>query len=628
MNSKRDVSGRPPPRGGSRARKPQDSGKPLQRLVAALFPPMLSRLLPDPIFVHDHDGRILMVTDSACASVQYSREALLSMNVVDLDQSFDLSAAQAAWSRMDSGVRHTLRGTHRRMDGSRFPVQIHLHVEEHRGQRIYFASVHDLSEQLRQEEHLRARALDLGNVFSSMAEGLVLQAKDGRIIEANPAAERILGLSRDELLGKTSIDPDWRCIREDGSPFPGEEHPGMVTLRTGRPISGALMGVYDRSPSLRWISINTQPVLGGSETIAVLATFTDVTAERRVSEELRVARSDLRGIIDAVPVGISSWDTQPVCRFANADFAARVGIPAEQLQGMPMDRVLGLERYQADLSHIRAALAGESCMKGYSEVRPDGSISYVQVYFIPTVTNGKVAGFTALGMDTTELATAANRGRELALRMDAVREEERRSLSVELHEGLAQDLFAIKLGLESLKAHAKGRAGVTEACADLGAALDKCLERTRQYANELRPTALKHLNAADAIQSCIRSFAENSPLIIRMSVAGAIPDLDEEGRWMLYRAAEEALTNVALHANATTVAISLESDAQWVQMTVVDDGVGISEPALSKNGALGLFGLGERLAVIGGSLTIRGSESGTHMSVKIPISGRSPSPSR
>lgn len=625
MNSKRDVSGRSSLRGSSRARRPQDAGKPLQRLVAKLFPPMLSRLLPDPLFVHDHSGRFLMVTDAACASVQYSREVLLSMSVVDLDQSFDLSAAQAAWSRMDPGVRHTLRGTHRRKDGSRIPVQIHIHVEEHRGQRIYFASVHDLSEQLRQEEQLRTRALDLANVFSSMAEGLVLQARDGRIIEANPAAERILGLSRDELLGKTSIDPVWRCIREDGSHYPGEKHPSMETLRTGRPITGAVMGVHDRGPGLRWLSINTQPVLGDSETIAVLTTFIDVTAERRLSEELRVARSDLRGIIDAVPVGISAWDAQAVCRFANADFAARVGIPAEQLMGMTIDLALGRERYQADLSHIRAALAGETCMKGYSEVRPDGSISYAQVYFIPTVTNGRVSGFTALGMDTTELSTAANRGRELAVRMDAVREEERRSLSAELHEGLAQDLFAIKLGLESLKAHANGRAGVTEACVELGAALGKCLERTRQYANDLRPTALKHLNAADAIQSCVRSFAENSPLIIRMSVAGAIPDLDEEGRWMLYRAAEEALTNVALHANATTVTLSLESDAQWVQMTVVDDGVGISEPALSKNGALGLFGLGERLAAIGGSLTIRGSESGTRMTVKIPLPGRSPS---
>ncbi|MBK9250462.1 MAG: PAS domain S-box protein [Proteobacteria bacterium] len=376
--------------------------------------------------------------------------------------------------------------------------------------RIYFASVHDLSEQLRQEEHLRARALDLGNVFVSMAEGLVLQAKDGRIIEANPAAERILGLSRDELLGKTSIDPDWRCIREDGSPFPGEEHPGMVTLRTGRPISGALMGVYDRSASLRWIRINTQPVLGGSETIAVLATFTDVTAKRRVSEELRVARSDLRGIIDAVPVGISSWDTQPVCRFANADFAARVGIPAEQLPGMPMDRAIGLERYQADLAHIRAALAGETCMKGYSEVRPDGSVSTPKCISYPLSPTARCRDSPRLQWIPPSFPMPRTAAGELAIRMDAVREEERRSLSLELHEGLAQDLFAIKLGLESLKAHAKGRAGVTEACADLGAALDKCLERTRQYANELRPTALKHLNAADAIRSCIRNFAENS----------------------------------------------------------------------------------------------------------------------
>ncbi len=84
-----------------------------------------------------------------------------------------------------------------------------------------------------------------------MSEGLVFQPQNGQIVDANSAAERILGLSRDQLLSKASMDPNWQAIREDGTPFPGSEHPAMVTLRTGQPIHNQIMGVRTPAAGLR-----------------------------------------------------------------------------------------------------------------------------------------------------------------------------------------------------------------------------------------------------------------------------------------------------------------------------------------------------------------------------------------
>lgn len=81
------------------------------------------------------------------------------------------------------------------------------------------------------------------SVVASMAEGVVFQAVDGRIVETNEAALAIEGRTEDEMIGKTSESEEWGAIREDGTEFPGDEHPSMVTLRTGEPQTGVVMGL-------------------------------------------------------------------------------------------------------------------------------------------------------------------------------------------------------------------------------------------------------------------------------------------------------------------------------------------------------------------------------------------------
>jgi PAS domain S-box-containing protein len=106
--------------------------------------------------------------------------------------------------------------------------------------------------------------------------GVVVQSAEGTIVEANAAAERILGLTRDQMMGRTSVDPRWRSVRRDGTPFPGADHPSMRAIREGG-IQRELMGVHKPDGSVTWIEIEARRVADQPES-PVFACFVDVTA--------------------------------------------------------------------------------------------------------------------------------------------------------------------------------------------------------------------------------------------------------------------------------------------------------------------------------------------------------------
>jgi two-component system, cell cycle sensor histidine kinase and response regulator CckA len=154
------------------------------------------------------------------------------------------------------------------------------------------------------ESHLQAAQPEVGGgeslhpitpkealeLFETMADGVVYQSADGRIIRANPAAERLLGVTMDELLSRDSSDPRWQAIREDGSPFPSEAHPSMIALRTGREVRNVIMGIYHpREESRRWLKVSAVPRFRpGEETpYQAYTTFSDVTEQLRITALLR-----------------------------------------------------------------------------------------------------------------------------------------------------------------------------------------------------------------------------------------------------------------------------------------------------------------------------------------------------
>lgn len=145
--------------------------------------------------------------------------------------------------------------------------------------------------------------------LDAQSEGCVVMVSSGEIVACNPAAERILGLTRDQLMGRTSRDPRWSSVHEDGSPFPGESHPAMVTLTTGQPLHDVVMGVKTPDGALRWISINSVPVPGpGGSPSAVVTTFRDITRWKAAEASLRETQESLRLAVEAGGVGLWDWD--------------------------------------------------------------------------------------------------------------------------------------------------------------------------------------------------------------------------------------------------------------------------------------------------------------------------------
>ncbi|RIH87845.1 Phytochrome-like protein cph1 [Calidithermus terrae] len=296
--------------------------------------------------------------------------------------------------------------------------EVHVHPEA-AGLAVHFRAVNERkqAEALLQQSELKHRRL-----FETVPLGVVYHDREGRIISANPAAQRILGLSLEQLQGLTSLDPRWRAVREDGSDFPGEEHPAMVALRTGQPVRDTLMGVFH--PGLgeyRWISVDATPLFeeGVSRPAQVYAVFRDVTEQRRAQQAVRESENRLRLILESVGEGVYGIDAEGRCTFINPAAARMLGYAPEEVLGQDMHRLVHHARpdgepYPVEECPIHRALGSLQGCRVENEVfwRKDGTPVAVEYSAQPMIEQGQVRGAVISFVDVTERRRAETALRE------------------------------------------------------------------------------------------------------------------------------------------------------------------------------------------------------------------------
>lgn len=258
---------------------------------------MLLDLAPAAIFVRDMERRIVYWNHGAEEIYGWSREeALGNVTHMLLRTQFPKPLAEIEAEALCDGLwEGELLSTKRGGE----PIVVASRWASHRdgqGNFVGFLECNlDITKRKRAEEALRESEERYRSVVTSMAEGVVLQDRTGAITAWNKSAEHILGLTSEEIAGRMSTDQGWRAIHEEGTPFPGADHPAMVALRTAQPQTAIRMGVHKPDGALRWILVNAEPIFGPDKSLpqAVVATFSDITERKQAEEEIRRLNEDL-----------------------------------------------------------------------------------------------------------------------------------------------------------------------------------------------------------------------------------------------------------------------------------------------------------------------------------------------
>jgi len=224
-----------------------------------------------------------------------------------------------------------------------------------------------------------------------------------------------------------------------------------------------------------------------------------------------------------------------------------------------------------------------------------------------------------LRLATAELKASREELRELTRHQQTLREEEQKRIAREIHDELGQMLTGMKLDIHLMKKRVG--AGIPTDLEDLSSQVDATISSVRRIASELRPSILDDFGLIPAIEWQAGEFESKFGIDCAFVCTDESVSLDPEAEAAVFRIVQEALTNVARHAGASAVCVTVDSSDEDLRVTIEDDGIGIDRENAKKGRSLGILGMRERARLIGATLSIGTSNhSGTMVELTIPLS--------
>jgi PAS domain S-box-containing protein len=379
----------------------------------------------DGIVVLDQDGNVYEVNQRFADMVGYSLEEAHKLHVFDWEFLYPKERVVEMIRTVDEKGDH-FETQHRRKDGTIYDVEISTNGAMFAGQKLIFCVCRDITERKRAEKVIHESEERFRTLFETMSQGVIYHDSEGRVISANPAAERILGLTLDEMIGKTSLDPRRRRLHEDGSAFASEDHPSIVALHTGKPVNDVIMAVYNPAEKdYRWIINSAIPEFreGEKKPYRVYTTFTDITERKRAEEELEKERQDISLILDTSPALIWYKDKKGKIVRANKAFAEALNMPAEDIEGKTV-----FDLYSADIARSmtdddREVLnSGRPKLNIVEQYEAAAGLRWVQTDKVPVLDkNGETQAIIGFAVDITERKQAEQRINYLNLTLRSIR---------------------------------------------------------------------------------------------------------------------------------------------------------------------------------------------------------------
>ncbi len=261
---------------------------------------------------------------------------------------------------------------------------------------------------------------------------------------------------------------------------------------------------------------------------------------------------------------------------------------------------------------------------------PERGVTYWDVTLTPILADSGGVEYLLLSLsDVTghmcelhRLEETEVRFNELVSHLEAIFESERAHLARELHDELGQALTVIRLGLMATSDASEPSTGISESLRAVIAHVDEAAHRVHRLANRLRPAVLDASGLVAAVEA--EAAAWESYGRIQCMVRGSLPagGLDKAHESALFRIVQEAVTNAVRHAEASLIVVSFRVRGRHVVVTIQDNGRGVDTQTISSHSALGLAGIRERAALVGGTADIHARRRGTTVAVSVPLTTR------
>ena len=671
------------------------------------------------IWTIDGEGITTFVNTRMAEIIGYGVEEMLGHSFYDFMDEEGIKAAEKNLERRRSGIGEQHDFEFLRKGGSRIYTSLETSpLTDEAGRFIgALAMVADITKRRQMEEALRESEYKFRSVVEQSSDGIILVNSKGIIIEWNSAQESIMGLRREEALGRYLWDVQYSLVLPElQNPEAFEDFKSSISASLGEGHDTWMGETSEReiqAPDGRRRTIQTATFPVRSREGMMMGSITrDITRRVRMEEMLAYELE--------VNTAVAELSATLLAHVSIDDVSYVVLENAKRLTGSPFGYVGYVE---ADTGYLvsptlsrdiweKCEIADKSVVfkefKGLwgwvlenrkplltnlpredprSTGVPDGHIPIERFISVPALLGGALVGQLALansGRDYTEkdldlmnrladlyamavlrmwseeeldryrehleelvkertlelekanrrlqeeiaerrrdqeeLRTAAEQLRALTAYMESVREEERRSVALEVHDTLGQALTGLKISLSLLGKRVAGDGGLEERIEAMSELVDTTIQSVREISTQLRPGVLDDLGLAAALDWQVKRFGELTGLDCTFASEADDVFMDKDLAIALFRIAQEALTNIARHAGASRVDVRLTCGRGRVELEVKDDGRGISREEIDDRGALGILGMRERAHIFGGEVDIRGKGGeGTTLVVKIPV---------
>lgn len=580
-----------------------------------------------------------------CEMFGYSLEELPHLRVKDVtadDPRFTQELAQEYVQKARTEGPLLFEWLCKSKSGRCFWVEVNLKKAILGGKERIASVVRDITDRKEAEAKLRESENKYKTLFEASRDAIILLTPDKRkgLLGANQTALRMFGCtSEEEFTSKTVFDFS-PAYQPDGTS--SREKVGEIDAVVDRQGTDFFEWQHLRADGTEFLTtvLLTRMDIGGKPILQ--ATVRDITEQKNVERALQESEERFRGIFSESPIGIMVYDFSGQLLEANAAALEIFGVAEGQalrsmnlwccpfLPNNVLQRLRSLlpVRYEACFNHLKASHQGVVATNKRGSLRLEIGIT--------PLTRGRkdfCSGFLFQVQDITEKKRAEEQIRALTRKILDTQEKQRRMISRELHDRVAQDLSTLKMGLETLSGSPPVvSTEIQQPITSLTKVLDSTISGVRDLAYFLHPPGLDQLGLVRALRQYCEDFGEKTGIQVKFFTIG----LDErrlsfQTEINLFRLTQEALSNVHKHAQARNVIIRLASSFPVIILRISDDGRGFHLQSrlaeASREKRMGIPGMQERVGLLGGKMKILSAPGkGTKLIVEVPYKEKAGEP--